>query len=249
MEGGSSPISTVELDKLMTTYGLMDQPERERLQALNRGARSVGWWNAYRNDAPEPYLNYVSYEAGAVFIRQFPAAFVPGLLQTPEYAEALTRAAVEPEEVNTVVALRLQRQSELARRSRPPRRYFILDECVLRRQIGMINDPAVMPGQLNYIAEAALASELITVRVIPFANGAHAGQAGPFTLLEFDGGLSDLLYLDPGEGERAIMTFNDSDVAEYAVRFEKLVDFALPESESLELIRTIAEEMRNSGSS
>src|SRR6202012_6264849 len=62
MEGGSSPISTVELDKLMTTYGLMDQPERERLQALNRGARSVGWWNAYRNDAPEPYLNYVSYE-------------------------------------------------------------------------------------------------------------------------------------------------------------------------------------------
>ena len=180
---------------------------------------------------------------------EFPGAFVPGLLQTPEYAEALTRAAVEPEEVNTVVALRLQRQSELARRSRPPRRYFILDECVLRRQIGMINDPAVMPGQLNYIAEAALASELITVRVIPFANGAHAGQAGPFTLLEFDGGLSDLLYLDPGEGERAIMTFNDSDVAEYAVRFEKLVDFALPESESLELIRTIAEEMRNSGSS
>ena len=63
---------------------------RERLQVLNRGARERGWWDKYRDDISATYLDYVGFEAGAAFIRQFEAGFVPGLLQTPEYAEAVT---------------------------------------------------------------------------------------------------------------------------------------------------------------
>jgi transcriptional regulator with XRE-family HTH domain len=243
VEGGRSSITKTDLDALLDRYGVDSEAERERLHGLNRGARGAGWWDAYRNEVPGPYLDYVGYEAGTVFIRQFPGTVVPGLLQTAEYAESLTTRSVDPVQVGAVVNVRLQRQSELLRRSLPPRQYYVLDESVIRRHVGIERDPIVMPNQLRYIADAATGNEFMTVRVIPFNVGVHAGLGGPFTLLEFDGGLSDLLYLDTGRGEVAILTVNDPDVAEYADKFESLLDFALPEDESLEFIRNVAEEM------
>src|SRR6185437_8085225 len=96
VEGGHSSITKVDLDALLTQYGVTSESQRERLQALNRGAKETGWWEAYRNDTAPAYLNYVGYEAGAAFVRQFPGTVVPGLLQTPEYAEALTAISVDP---------------------------------------------------------------------------------------------------------------------------------------------------------
>jgi hypothetical protein len=243
MEGGRSLISTADLGKLLTRYGVDSEAERERLNDLNRGAGAAGWWDAYRDEVPGPYLDYVGYEAGTVFLRQFPGTVVPGLLQTAEYAEVLTTFSVGPAQVASVVDVRLHRQSELQRRSRPPQQYYVLDESVIRRHVGTGRDPGIMPNQLRYIADTAAGNESITVRVIPFNAGVHAGLGGPFTLLEFDGGLSDLLYLDTGRGELATLTANDPDVAEYADKFESLLDFALPKDQSLELIRNVAHEI------
>src|SRR5580658_5170526 len=117
VEGGRSSITKVDLDALLDQYGLKSESQREKLQALNRGARDRGWWDTYRDDVSPTYLTYVGYEAGAAFIRQFPGTVVPGLLQTREYAVALTATSVDPEKVAPVVRLRLQRQSELVRRS------------------------------------------------------------------------------------------------------------------------------------
>ena len=100
-----------------------------------------------------------------------------------------------------------------------------------------------MPAQLSYIADMAVHSELITVRVVPFRAGAHAGLSGPFTLLEFDGGLPDLLYLDTGQAEFAYTTSDRPRVAEYADKFELIVDRALAERESIDFIRRAAGEM------
>ncbi|HEY6498137.1 MAG TPA: Scr1 family TA system antitoxin-like transcriptional regulator, partial [Streptosporangiaceae bacterium] len=83
----------------------------------------------------------------------------------------------------------------------------------------------------------------ITIRVIPFQADAHIGLVGPFTLMEFDGGLPDLLYLDSGQGELATISVNDPLVSEYADRFETLLNFSLPEAQSIELIRAAAEQM------
>ena len=141
------------------------------------------------------------------------------------------------------VGLRLQRQSELALREDPPRRYYVLDEAVIRRHVGIGTDPDPMPAQLRYIADIAAGNELITVRVIPFRAGVHAGLSGPFTLLEFHGGLPDLLYLDTGQGELAEIISDGSRVAEYADKFELILDRALPESESIAFIRSAADEM------
>ena len=243
VEGGRSSITKVDLDALLQQYGLSSESQRERLHKLNQGARAAAWWDAYRNDVPGPYLNYVGYEAGAASIRQFPGTVVPGLLQTPEYAEALTVISVEPVKVAPVVKLRLQRQSELAQRSPAPRQYYVLDEAVIRRRIGVEKDPAIMPDQLMHIVAQARDDERITVRVIPFDAGEHAGLSGPFTLLEFDGGLPDILYLDAGRGIIDMINSNDEEVAEYADNFEKLLDAALSADESLDFIRRAAEEM------
>ena len=243
VEGGRSSITKVDLDALLTKYGVTSESNRERLQALNRGARERGWWDAYRDDVSATYLNYVGYEAGAAFIRQFQGGVVPGLLQTADYAQELTVGTADPLKVAPVVRLRLQRQKELAQRTVPPRQYYVVDEAVIRRHIGIEKDPAIMPNQLRHLADQAEGDELITVRVIPFKAGAHAGLLGPFTLLEFDGGLPDVLYLDAGREAIAMMSGNDPQVAEYADDFETLLEHALSADESIELIRSAAEDM------
>src|SRR6266700_7222719 len=89
VEGGRSSITKVDLDALLARYGVTSESHRDKLHALNKGARERAWWDDFRGDINSTYLNYVGYEAGATFIRQFQATSIPGLLQTPEYAEAL----------------------------------------------------------------------------------------------------------------------------------------------------------------
>ena len=244
VEGGRSAITKVDLDALLDRYGVTSESTRERLQALNRGARGRGWWDKYRDDVSPTYLNYVGFEAGAAFIRQFQSGFLPGLLQTVEYAEAVTVNSVDAIRVAGIVGLRRQRQSQLAQRDPRPRQYYVVDEAVIRRHVGIAKDPDIMPAQLREIADRAEQDDLVTVRVIPFEAGAHRGLYGPFTLLEFDGGLPDLLYIDAGRGEFASMVHGeDPRIAEYRDDFELLLEDALTAEKSVELIRNIAEEM------
>ena len=85
VEGGKSSITKVDLDALLTAYGVTSESHRERLQALNRRAKALGWWEDYKDSVSSTYLSYVGYEADAAFIRQFQTGFIPALLQTPEY--------------------------------------------------------------------------------------------------------------------------------------------------------------------
>ena len=243
VEGGRTSITKVDLDALMDKYGVSSESQRDRLQAFNRGARGRGWWDEYR-DLPHTYLDYVGYAAGASFIRQFEGAVVPGLLQTARYAEALTAAHVEDKtQIASAVRLRLLRQSEMAKRTPPPRQYFVPDEAVVRRHVGIEDDPAIMTEQLRRIAERAEGDERVTVRIIPFAAGAHVGQTGPFTLLEFEGDLPDILYLDSGRNAFVMVSGDDPRVVGYADAFEKLLGGALSAADSIAFIRQAAEEM------
>jgi transcriptional regulator with XRE-family HTH domain len=242
VEGGRSSITRVDLDALLTRYGVTSESHRERLQALNRGARERGWWNVYRDDIDPTYLEFVGYEAGAAFIRTFQSGYIPALMQTSEYAEVLTANSIDAVKVAPVVKLRLQRQAELVGRANPPRQYHVVDEAVIRRHIGISQDPAVMPAQLRYLADTAEAEDMLTIRVIPFRAGAHQGLSGPFTLLEFDAAMPDILYLDTGRN-RNLVTGSDPRIAEYADDFETLLESALPAEESIALIRQAAEEM------
>lgn len=247
VEGGRSSITKVDLDALLTKYGVTSESTRERLQSLNRRARERGWWDKYRDHITPNYLSYVGFETGASFIRQFESVFVPGSLQTPEYAEAVTVNTLDVNSVDAVmigsiIGLRLERQAELAKRSPQPRRYYVVDEAVIHRHVGIAKDPNIMPDQLRSLADKAERDESITVRVMPFKAGAHRGL-GSFTLLEFEGDLPDVLYIDAGRGEFASMVFDGDQVSEYRDDFESLVEKALSAEESIELMRSVAEEM------
>jgi hypothetical protein len=243
IEGGRSSLTSADLNALLTRYEISSEDTRERLQTLNRGALEPAWWARYAGDIGRSYLEFVGFETGASFIRQYENAFVPGTLQTPEYAEAVTVGLANPTQVASVVALRLRRQSELAMRAVPPRRYYVMDEAVIRRHVGMSTDSAIMPNQIRSIADKAEADDSVTVRVMPFAAGAHRGLLGAFTLLEFDGSLPDVLYIDAGRGEQAIMFQGNDVVADYRSDFAALLEDALPVDRSIHLLRRVAEEM------
>jgi transcriptional regulator with XRE-family HTH domain len=244
VEGGRSSITKADLDALLARYGVTGESTRERLQQLNRASRERGWWDKYRDDVVPTYLSYVGFEAGAAFIRQFQSAFLPGLLQTADYAEAVTVNAVDAVRVAAIVGLRLQRQAELAQRDPRPRQYYVVDEAVVRRHVGIAKSPDIMPEQLRHIADKAEQDDLVAIRVIPFEAGAHRGLYGPFNMLEFDGSLPDLLYIDAGRAEFARMVVGDDAlVAEYRYDFELLLEDALSAEKSIELIRSVAEEM------
>jgi hypothetical protein len=131
----------------------------------------------------------------------------------------------------------------MGRRSPSPRQYFVLDEAVVRRHVGIKTDPGIMPGQLRSVADRTVRDKLVTVRVLPFEAGAHAGL-DPFTLLGFEGSLSDVLYLDPGlERSMDLITGGVPEVTEAARVFDELLEDALSAAKSLELIRNVAEEM------
>jgi transcriptional regulator with XRE-family HTH domain len=243
VEGGTSSITKVDLDALLTRYGVTSESHRDRLQALNRAAKEPGWWDGYKDDVSPTYLSYVGFEAGAAFIRQFQTGFIPALLQTPEYSEIVTNvAAVDPRRDRSLVRLRLQRQAELARRTAPPRQYFVLDEGVVRRHVGIKQDRAIMPSQLRFVADRAEQDDLVTVRVLPFEAGAHPG-IDPFTLLQFDAGLPDTLFLDADRGAFTMITGEDPQVMKYVQDFEDLIEDSWSAESSIEFMRKVADEM------
>ncbi|MEU4836556.1 helix-turn-helix transcriptional regulator [Streptosporangium sp. NPDC023615] len=242
IEGGKTGISRSDLRALLTEYGVTSPTRIERLQALARGAKESAWWDIYRGEISDGYLSYVGYEAGASFIRQFQPSVIPGLLQTPEYAEVLVSGTAAPTQVGPAVKLRRQRQEELASREEPPSQYFVLDEAVIRRHVGVKKDPRIMPAQLRRLIDLAANDVNITIVVIPFSAGAHDGMTiGPITLLEFEEGLDDLLYRERGEGPS--ISSDDSLVTDYRDIFESLVGEALPPEESLELIAQAVEQL------
>lgn len=155
----------------------------------------------------------------------------------------LTANSVDAARVAPIVRLRMQRQQKLLVRAAPPRQYYVLDEAVIRRHVGIHKDPVIMPNQLRHIAQRAREDDLVTVRVIPFNVGAHPGLSGPFTLLEFEGGMPDLLYIDVGRGTSTLTPGNDPVVGEYADDFERLIEEALSATESIEFILNVAEDM------
>jgi len=244
LEGGGSSITMVDLGALLSQYGVRSAAERERLQALNRGARKRGWWESYKDDLSPAYLNYIGFEAGAAFIRQFQIGFIPGLLQTREYARVVTAVgSVDPKKVDKFVGLRLRRQQELAQRESRPQQYFVIDEAVIRRHVGIKTSRAIMPAQLRSIADRTERDDRLTVRVIPFASGAHPAMFDTFTLLEFDGQLPDVLYLEAAIEDYTMIAENDTRAARYSEDFEQLLVDALSPEKSVEFIRNVAEEM------
>lgn len=185
IETGRTGITHADLDLLLGHYGVTgDLPDR--LRELVASAQQRSWWHPYRAAVPDPYQQYVAYEAQAVTMLEWEPQIVPGLLQTDEYARAVVEADRDLTDADIVeqrVALRMARQSVLTRHPEPLL-WAILDEGVLRRVVG---DRDVMRRQVQKLYDASHRPG-VTLQVLPFAAGIHLAVTGAFTIFEFGAG-------------------------------------------------------------
>ncbi|WP_373307307.1 helix-turn-helix domain-containing protein [Micromonospora lutea] len=236
MELGRVGFKERDVADLLTLYGVTAEQERAALLKLARDANNPGWWHRYGDVLPSWFQSYLGLEAAAALIRSYEVQFVPGLLQTPEYARAvvlLGHSTAGPEEIDRRVDLRMRRQ-ELLARPRPPRLWAVVDEAVLRRPIG---GPAVMRGQLEALLKATRTPN-VRLQVIPFAAGGHAAAGGAFTILRFgDQDLPDIVYIE--QLTSAIYLDKREDLDFYAVAMERLCVEAEPPERTPEILERL----------
>ncbi|MBZ4321930.1 helix-turn-helix domain-containing protein [Streptomyces huiliensis] len=247
IETGSSGAKPADVARLLDAYRVSDPELRALLGALC-GADSTGpgdggsgsrrgWWYAYRDLLPSAYLDFISLESEASRSRTLETTVVPGLLQTPAYARAVTRAALgDPPErqVDELVRVRMARQSVL-RRPRPLELCAILDEAVLRHEVG---GPEVMAGQLGHLLDTGRLSH-VRLHVLPFARGNHIGITGPFVIFSFPR-IADLDVVVLDHLTSSLYLERKEDLRAYGAAFTTLRAHALSHEESLDFIAEIA---------
>jgi transcriptional regulator with XRE-family HTH domain len=195
LERGRVSFKRRDVDDLLTLYGVTEDETRAGLLSLVEQANAVGWWAKYGDILPDWFEGYLGLEAAASLIRTFELQFVHGLFQTEDYARAVTvlgHWAAEDAEIERRVSLRMARQTLLARPD-PPRVWSVMDETALRRPVG---GRAVMQGQLSHLREVARLPH-VTLQIVPFQRGGHAGAGGSFSVLRFvERDLPDVVYIE-----------------------------------------------------
>jgi hypothetical protein len=182
---------------------------------------------------------YLGLESAAAAIRSFDMQFVPGLLQTEDYARAVTglgHQTASAEEIERRVGLRLKRQ-ELLARAQPPRIWAVMDEAMLRRAVG---GASIMRAQLRHLAEAARMPN-VTLQVVPLARGGHAAASGSFSVLRFeDRDLPDVVYIEQLTG--ALYLDQRADVEHYLEVVDQLSGEALTPAATIHFIEQVTRE-------
>ncbi len=239
LENGRVRLKSRDVTDLLTLYRVTDEDVRARFVALASQSNSPDWWTKYSDILPDWFETYLGLEAAATTIRTFEVQFVHGLFQTEDYARAVTRLGrktAPPEEIERRVALRLKRQ-ELLHRPNPPRIWSVMDEAVLRRPVG---GPAVMRDQFQHLVEVAELPH-VTLQVVPFAIGGHAGESGSFTVLRFEEqDLPDLVYIEQLTG--AIYLDHRADVEHYLEVVDDLSSQAPTPAETTRFIDQVTRE-------
>jgi transcriptional regulator with XRE-family HTH domain len=212
LELGRVGVKERDLRDLLTLYGVSDPRERAALQDMVAPANARGWWQQDSDLLPSWFEMYLRLEQEARFIRCFQVQFVPGLLQTEQYARRVILAghgAESAHEVDRRVQLRMNRQKMLTEPD-GPQFWAVLDEGALSRPFG---PPGVMRGQIEHILRMA-ALPNVTVQVLPFSAGSHAAAGGPFTILRFaEPDLPDVVYLE--QLNSAVYVDKREDVEDY----------------------------------
>jgi transcriptional regulator with XRE-family HTH domain len=248
IRASTAKISRVELGRvgfkerdiadLLTLYGVHDPDEREQFLALARGANAPGWWHRYSDLLPAWFEMYLGLEQAASIIRCYELQFVPGLVQTPDYARAVTRLGhTDPEEVERRVELRMRRQAILTAPGGPTF-WAVVDEAALRRSLA---GPELMRDQLDHlIAMNRLPN--VSLQIASLRDGGHPAAGGPFSILRFaEPDLPDLVYLE--QLTSALYLDKRADVEHYAVVMDRLCAQVSPPAATESVLTAIRAEL------
>ncbi|TNH29454.1 XRE family transcriptional regulator [Micromonospora orduensis] len=192
------------------------------------------WPDVFNRREPVWFRPWVDIEREAVALRAFQLAWVPGLLQTEAYARATFRGQpLAPDEVDELVAARIDRQTILTR-ERGPLFVAVLDEGIIRRPAA--GDRALMAEQLAHLVGCANLPS-VQLHLVPHDTATYPGLDGPFTLAELPDG-TRVAHVD--SQARAQILDQPSDIATLERRWERIRGEALPRGRSLELLEEAA---------
>jgi transcriptional regulator with XRE-family HTH domain len=229
-----------DLLKMLDVYGETDPEQQTLLLSMVREGNRKDWWEGHRVLHPK-FASYLGLESVATAVQAYDTHLVHGLLQTPDYTRALIRA-VRPDllehEVDQLVQVRLRRQEVLTRADPPLTLWSVMDEAVLRRQVG---GRETMYFQLRRLIQAS-ALPNVTLLVMPDSLGAHPGLDGPLSLLQFETGTRPVAYVEGQAGN--LYMEKDDDLRRCQQTMNHILAAAPGPEQSLALIRQVAKEMK-----
>lgn len=225
--------SVVEVRALLDVYKVTDEQRREALFAITRQAGKKGWWTKYSDVIPD---EFPVLESDATAISTYEPMIIPGLLQTPSYVELLTRSGNlvrDPVDILRSVDARRRRQEILARTDGPDL-WAVIDAGAVERLRAI---PEVCREQVSHLADVADNGDGITVQVVPFSAGIHAGAKGSFVLMDF-AAADPVVYLEMDQD--GLFLEEPDEVTRYRNLFNHLVSRSLNVDESVAYLREIA---------
>lgn len=246
IEKGEVSIQPLEVRALLAHYGVTDETTIAELSRLARVSRTRQWYSRHR--LPGAFADFVAYEHEAAVIRAWQLLFIPGLLQTREYARANTaltlRADPNDEQVTARVDLRMDRQQAFFERlegPNPPRIEMVIDESVLRRPVGGRD---VMVRQLDHLLTLAENTASFSFGVTPLDLEHHSGLGGSFELLEFSGSSHGaVLFVEAAAGHDFLLT-DRAQTDRHNALFKDLLDYGRTGDRAVQLIRSIRDSLR-----
>jgi transcriptional regulator with XRE-family HTH domain len=239
MEHGRVGFKERDIADLLTLYGVGLGEERDALLNLAREANTPGWWQGYSDTMPHWLEPYFGLEAAASFIREYELQFVPGLLQTEDYARALIQLGTAPteEEVERRTDARISRQ-QILHRENPPKLWAVMDESALRRLVG---SREIMRAQLRHLIGMS-DNEAVTLQILPFAAGAHRALGGAFTILRYsEPDLRDVVYIE--QLTSALYLDKPTEVDSYLEVIEEVCLQAEPAAKTPSLLKAALEDL------
>jgi transcriptional regulator with XRE-family HTH domain len=239
LESGHVSASPLEVRTLLDRYGVEDADERSRLEQLARSSNERGWWLDYQEIVRPGYADHITLETDSTYIRSWEPALVPGLLQTPEYAEAVITSGptfIPSERVTELVKVRQERQKRIEA-GRVHFTAIVWEPAVLSLAA---HGPIIRNRQLQRLLDAG-ERQNVTVQILPQAASTAAGMSGAFVAFSF-GVEPNVEAVSVRTVANTTVVESPEDLALYVNVFDQLRSAAMSPMDSAERIRQLLEE-------
>jgi transcriptional regulator with XRE-family HTH domain len=236
LETGRQQQDRHDIAWLLAGYGA-EQADIERLISLTSQADEASWWAPWAQVVPDWLKTFVGLEGLAEREFVFEPMLIPGLLQTAQYAAAVTANTprVRADYSERFVGLRLARTRRLTNPERPLQLHAVVTEGALRLAVG---DRELWRDQLRHlIAMAELPT--VTIQVIRPDDGPHTALTGQFVVLGF-ANVRAIGYVELHDG--AVYLQDAEQVRSYTMVAEDLQRVALDPERSISFIQSVVGE-------